>query len=112
MLFMAQNENPFKADTRTYPIIFNYPSLHNSTVNIMVPEGYEVESLPQSSLAALNTDSGTFKFVVAQNGKFIRIESVLDLKKIVFTPNDYKALKDFYGHMVEKHSEAIIFKKI
>lgn len=112
MLFMAQEENPFKSDQRTYPIIFNYPSVHNHTVNIMVPDGYEVESLPQSSIVELNTDSGTFKYVVLQNGKFIRIESVLDFKQIVYTPNDYSALKDFYAQIVEKHSEAIVFKKI
>lgn len=112
MLFLAQSENPFKADQRIYPIIFNYPTLHNNTINIMVPDGYEVESLPQSSIVQLNTDSGTFKYVVLQNGKFIRIESVLDFKQIVYTPNDYKALKDFYAHIVEKHSEAIVFKKM
>lgn len=112
MLFMAQSENPFKADQRTYPIIFNYPSVRNSTINIMVPEGYEVESLPQSSIVELSSDSGTFKYVVLQNGKFIRIESILDFKQIVYTPNDYNALKDFYAQIVEKHSEAIVFKKI
>lgn len=112
LLFLAESENPFKADQRVYPVIFDYPKVYHSTVNIMVPEGYEVESLPESSIVELNIDSGTFKYVILQNGKFIRIESVLDFKKIVYTPNDYKALKEFYGQIVEKHAEAIVFKKI
>src|SRR5690606_32261336 len=39
LLFMAEKENPFKAETRSYPIIFDHPSLEERTVNILVPEG-------------------------------------------------------------------------
>lgn len=112
MLFMAEAENPFKADKRSYPVIFNFPSLKNTTVNIMVPPGYEVESLPESSIYELNNGAGTFKFLTLQNGNFLRIESVLDIKNIVYSPQDYAALKQFYAQMVEKHSEVIVFKKI
>lgn len=112
LLFMAEAENPFKADERTYPVIFNFPSLENKTVNIMVPAGYEVESLPESSIYELNNGAGTFKFLALQNGNFLRVESVLDIKNIVYTPQDYAALKQFYAQLVEKHSEVIVFKKI
>ncbi|MCM4159888.1 DUF3857 domain-containing protein [Antarcticibacterium flavum] len=112
MLFLAEAENPFKADERSYPVIFNFPSLKNTTVNIMVPPGYEVESLPESSIYELNNGAGTFKFLTLQNGNFLRIESVLDIRNIVYSPQDYTALKQFYAQMVEKHSEVIVFKKI
>lgn len=112
MLFLAEKENPFKADTRQNPIIFDFPSIENHTVNIMVPEGFEVESLPENSAVTINSDAGTFKFVILHNNNFIRVESVMDWKNIVFSPADYNALKQFYAHVVEKHSEAIVFKKI
>jgi hypothetical protein len=112
LLFMAEKENPFKSDVRKYPIIFEYPYVDNRTVNIMVPEGYEIEFLPESAIFKLNEQAGTFKFITFQKGNFIRIESELDFKNIIFTPLDYKALKDFYAHIVEKHAEAIVFKKI
>lgn len=111
LLFMAAKENPFKADARSYPIIFDYPAIENKTVNIMVPTGYEVEFLPESAIYQLNQGAGTFKFVTVQNGNFIRIESEVDLKNIVYTPLDYEALKQFYAQMVEKHTEAIVLKK-
>ncbi|HSI70618.1 MAG TPA: transglutaminase domain-containing protein [Gillisia sp.] len=112
LLFAAVANNPFKEGERMFPIIFDFPSIENCTVNIMVPPGYEVESLPESSIYELNNGAGTFKFLALQNGNFLRVESVLDLKNIVYSPQDYDALKKFYAQMVEKHSELIVLKRI
>jgi transglutaminase-like putative cysteine protease len=112
LLFAAVSNNPFKEEKREFPIIFDFPSIDNCTVNIMVPPGYEVESLPESSIYELNNGAGTFKFLALQNGNFLRVESVLDLKNIVYSPLDYDALKKFYAQMVEKHSELIVLKRI
>lgn len=112
LLFTAVSNNPFKEGERMFPVIFDFPSVENLTVNIMVPPGYEVESLPESSIYELNNGEGTFKFLALQNGNFLRIESVLDLKNIVYSPQDYDSLKKFYSQMVEKHSELIVLKRI
>lgn len=112
MLFLANEENPFKADKREYPVIFDYPSVFNRTVNIMLPKGFIVESLPESTLANLNDDAGTFKFLSSQNSNFIRIEAELDINKIVYTPEDYEALKEFFALIVKKHSESVVLKRI
>lgn len=112
LLFLAEKENPFKADDRNYPIIFDYPAIENKTVNILIPVGYEVEFLPESAILQLNKGAGTFKFITVQNGNFIRVESEIDIKNIVYTQLDYEALKQFYAQMVEKHTEAIVLKKL
>ncbi len=112
LLFLAETENPFKADDRKYPIIFDYPSVFSQTINILLPEGYEIESIPESAMAHLNDGAGTFKFITRHNGNILRIETELDLKTIVYTPTDYEALKKFYGLMVEKYTEAVVLKRI
>lgn len=112
LLFLAEKENPFKSDVRSFPIIMDYPAVENKTINILVPEGYEVEFLPESAIFQLNEGAGTFRFITSQNGSFIRVESEIDFKNIVYSPLDYGPLKDFYAQIVEKHSEAIVFKKI
>ncbi len=111
LLFMAESENPFKADERFYPIIFDFPSVEDRIVNILIPPGYEVESLPESTIVQLNNGAGTFKFIIAQNGNFLRVVSNMDLKNIVYTPQDYESLKKFYAQVVEKHAEAIVLTK-
>ncbi len=112
MLFLARGENPFKADHRTIPVFFDYPSLNKKTVNLMLPQGYKVESLPESVVYDFKNGSGTYKFVVTQNGNFLRLESEFSLSKTVYTSTDYPSLKNFFGRMVEKQTEAIVLSKI
>lgn len=111
LVYEAVDESPFKADTRKYPIFFDFPSVHQTTVNLMVPTGYVVETLPESVVLELNSGAGTFTFQVIQNKNFLRIHSVLEINNIAFTPADYGALQDFYNKLVDKHTEAIVFKK-
>lgn len=112
MLFLARGENPFKADERNYPIFFDYPSLNKKTINIMLPKGYQVESLPESIAYDFNNGAGTYKFVVTQNGNFVRLDSEFIISNTVYTSQDYPALKTFFAQMVEKQSEAIVLSQI
>ena len=112
MLHLAEKENPFKSAGRRYPITFEYPGSTTHTINIMVPEGYEVESLPESAIYQFKEDAGNFKYLVVQSGKFIKVESVVDFQESVFAPSDYEALRKFYEEIVQKHSEAIVFRKL
>lgn len=111
LLFMASDENPFKADERKYPIFFDYPAVHKKTANIMVPEGYTVEFLPESSIVELNGGAGTYRFLTNQNANYLRIESELDITNTAYTPKDYAALKQLFATMVEKQTEAIVLVK-
>ena len=111
-IFKALAENPFKAEERSYPIFFDFPLVRNKTVNVLIPEGYEVEALPESVITKINEGDGEFKFLVSQNGRYLRLEAQLNLNSIIFLPSQYSALKEFYAQMVEKQSEAIVLKKI
>ncbi|MCL6219901.1 DUF3857 domain-containing protein [Zunongwangia pacifica] len=112
LLFLAEDENPFKAEERTYPIYLNYPAKYGSTVNIMVPEGYKVESLPESTMVNMNEDGANFKYIISQSANFLRIESSIELNKAIYAASDYEYLKNFFDEIVSKHSEAIVLSKI
>ncbi|NJW54080.1 DUF3857 domain-containing protein [Salinimicrobium oceani] len=110
-IFNGLAENPFKADERNFPIFFDFPMLRTATVNVLIPEGYEVESMPESLITTINGGEGEFKFLANQNGRFLRLQAEFGLKNIIFLPSQYQALKEFYAQMVEKQSEAIVLKK-
>lgn len=111
-VFTGLSENPFKADERHYPIFFEFPLVSKKTVNILIPEGYEVESLPESVITQINGGEGEFKFLANQNGRYLRFEAEFGLKNIVFLPEQYSALKEFYAQMVEKQTETLVLRKI
>lgn len=111
LLFLAMKENPFKETQRQYPIFFEYPSVTNNVVNIMLPAGYKVEFLPESSITEIDGGALTYKFLINQNGNFLRIESVIDMKNTIYGVGHYEALKKFYAEMIEKQNQSIILQK-
>lgn len=112
LLFMAEKENPFKLDQRQYPIDFTMPLKDKNIVNIMMPEGYTVEALPQSEVMKFKDGAVTYSFVAKQNGNYIQLSTELDLKSPIIDSADYAVFKEFYGKIVEKQAEQVVLKKI
>ena len=112
LLFMAEKESPFKLDERKYPIDFSIPFKDKYKVNIMLPQGYKVETLPQSEVMEFKGGEIKFSFVVKENGNFIQLSSEFDLKSAYIDSADYSVFKEFYGKIVEKQAEQIVLSKI
>ncbi|TXE06847.1 DUF3857 domain-containing protein [Gelidibacter salicanalis] len=112
MLFFALKENPFKQDKRNYPIDYIYPYNDKYQVNIMIPEGYAVESMPESMVVQFNDSEGEFKYIANENGKMLQFVITIDLKQSLILPEDYADFKQFNQLMTDKQSEKIVLKKI
>ncbi|GAA0749273.1 DUF3857 domain-containing protein [Gaetbulibacter jejuensis] len=112
MLFLASKENPFKQDTRIYPIDFVYPISDKYMVNMMIPEGYELDVLPESVKYQFNGSDGVFTYMANKNGSYIQFVITFELNKTLILPTEYKQFKEFYQLMIEKQNEQIVLKKI
>ncbi|WP_225036879.1 transglutaminase domain-containing protein [Winogradskyella sp. SM1960] len=112
LLFLATKENPFKLEEREYPIDFVIPFTDKYMVNIILPEGYTVESLPKSEALEFKDANVTFSYLLQQNGTFIQLKVELDIVTPMILPSDYKAFKDFYSKIVEKQTEKIVLTKV
>ncbi|MCK8480843.1 transglutaminase domain-containing protein [Psychroserpens algicola] len=111
MLFFASEDNPFKQETRNFPIDLTYPFSDKYIINIMIPEGYAIESLPQSGKIQFN-DVGDFTYLSKQNGSFLQLTVSLNMKTSIILAQDYETFKEFYSKVIEKQSEKIVLKKI
>jgi hypothetical protein len=112
LLFLASDENPFKLDERSYPIDYVYPINDKYMVNIMLPEGYSVESIPESVKFEFNGANGQFSFIGKQNGNYLQFTVSLDINTTLILPESYEQYKKFYQMMVEKQTEKVVLKKI
>lgn len=112
LFFERIEDNPFKAESRTLPIYFDFPKADITMVNIKIPEGYAVESIPESAVINFGDGDGSYRFMVIQNGQYLRVESQLEWNHLVFTPEAHSNMKEFYNRIVEKNSEAIVLKKL
>lgn len=112
LLFYSVNESPFKEESRKYPIDFTYPFSNKYLVNILMPQGYELEHLPQSAASKLSEDTiSTYKYIVGQNGQYIQLHINFDFNYALVPVTDYVAFREYFNAYLEKISEKIVFKK-
>lgn len=111
MLMNQIKENPFKEDTRTYPIDYGAPSEKVYMCKIEIPEGYKVDELPQSKVLALPQNGGRFLYNMTQNGNIINLTCMFNINKSLFAQTEYPILREFYNQVVAKEAEQIVLKK-
>ncbi|PWL37850.1 transglutaminase [Flagellimonas aquimarina] len=112
MLFLAQTNNPFKMDKREYPIDFTFPRQKKYMINLSIPEGYQIESLPENAIVQLPNQAGTFKFKIVSQENQIRVSVSTEFTTALFPSDYYDALKEYYKNMVLKQSEKVVLSKI
>ena len=111
MLLEGYKENPFKAAERNYPVEMPCATDEMYTMNMEVPDGYTVDEMPKSAKVLFNDDEGSFEYLIQKNDNNIQFLSRIKLKKANFKPEDYASLREFFGFIVKKQGEQIVFKK-
>lgn len=111
-LFLATAENPFKQETREYPVDFVYPNQDKYNISLSIPEGYVIETLPQPKAVALPENLGSFKYNITNNGKQIQLLFIQDINQAIISNEYYDMLKSFYKEIVDKQTEKIVLKKL
>jgi len=105
------DENPFKSETRTYPV--DYGSLQESVymLQLTLPEGFSVDELPKSQIYALPQNAGKYLFSATQLGNKINLNSTFQINKNTFTQAEYPILREFYNQIIAKQAEQVVLKK-
>ena len=106
------SENPFKRETRDFPIEFDYLINFVQIINFTVPEGYTVEELPKAERMILNDNDVSLTYRIVQSNNLIRLHYQYQLKKLQFLPTEYEDLRNFFSKLIAKNSEQIVLKKV
>jgi hypothetical protein len=112
LLFFTGEQNPFKQETREYPIDYGFPFLDKYSINIDIPEGYVVETLPKSTQLNMENDLGSFKFISNASGNKIQLSITRQINTPIVSSEYYSMLKDYYQGMIAKQTEKIVLKKV
>jgi Domain of Unknown Function with PDB structure (DUF3857)/Transglutaminase-like superfamily len=112
MMSEVYKENPFKSAERFYPVEMPFAMDQIYTLNMEIPKGYMVDEIPKSAKVLFNEDEGFFEYLIVKDDQRIQFRSRIKLKKANYKPEDYATLRDFFGFVVKKESEQIVFKKI
>lgn len=112
LLFFTKEQNPFKQDAREYPIDYGFPFIDKFTVNIDIPDGYVIETLPKSTQVNMEDDMGSFKFIANTSGNKILLSISHQINTPIVSAEYYSVLKEYYQNMVAKQTEKIVLKKV
>ena len=110
-LLMRMEANEFSLEKRDYPVNFGSPFERMYTCKIKIPDGFQVDELPQSKVFALPEAGGKFLYNVARLENVISITSIFQINRDIFTQVEYPNLREFYNLVVAKQAEQIVLKK-
>lgn len=108
LLFKKLATNPFKSETRDFPVDFLYPFSTTKSVKLSIPEGFTVSYLPKSEVVEMPNKLGRYTYQISQQGNVIVIRSITTFNQSTIPQQYYKELKQFYDKRIEKETEKII----
>lgn len=77
-----------------------------------IPDGYQVKELPQNRVSNLG-DAADYSVTYGQRGNAINMRFSLKVNQYRYAPQDYKALKEFFGSIATVISnDILILEKI
>ena len=98
-------------DERNYPIDFNYPIKDRYIVTVDIPEGYKVESVPESTNFVLGENLGAFKYIINNVGGKLQVSVEFAINTAVMPAQDYSNIKKFFKLMIDKEQEKVVLSK-
>ena len=112
LLFFTRSKNPFNQEVRQMPVYFGYPTQEKFNLNIEIPEGYEIESLPTPVKISSENKEIVYMLNTSGEGNKIRIISSKEINNSIFAADQYNGLKDLFQKMIASQNEKIVLKKI
>jgi hypothetical protein len=88
-----------------------YPYEELVSVSITLPEGYQVETLPQPTRLKWQDNAVRFDYLVNANGNIISVMCRTYVNRAIFTAQEYANLRDTFAKIVAKENEQIVLKK-
>ncbi|TWO33380.1 DUF3857 domain-containing protein [Seonamhaeicola sediminis] len=112
LFHLRTKENPFKLEKREFPVDFGYPSLTSFRVILSIPEGYKIESTPESVALALPDNLGSFSYMVKGGGRNIQVMVETQINESIISPIYYEVLKEYFNTFIQKEAEQIVLTKV
>ena len=104
-------ENPLRLEERSFPVDLGFPYDIVYSVQIKLPEGYEVqETLPDTRMV-LPEKGGVFQRSTQVNDGQLVMQTRFVLSKDKYSPKMYKNLREMYDRVVAAEAEQIVLMR-
>lgn len=105
------SSNPFQNPVRNFPIEFPYGVDNEYTVTLTMPDGYEIDYIPEQKVVELS-DNTAYVMQIMPSGPNVQISTRMIRADIYLESEKYADLRSFYDDIVSMNEEQIIIKRI
>lgn len=104
-------ENPFIRKNRQQPIEFSFPRQYRIIANIVLPDGYDIEELPQSTRMTTHKTGMECSLQVQYEGRTIRCLFDFSQSRIIYPAAEYTDVSAFFGFLTDLCNRRIVIRK-
>jgi hypothetical protein len=101
-------QDPFPAEDRHNPVDFGYCRNYLYNINILLPEGYVTNKLPENKELVLPDNMGLLKFTMELAGGNLNLYYNLLLNRPHFKPEHYPLLKELFREALKVQNKSLI----
>lgn len=105
------DKNPFKSIERNYPIDFRNKEFTRQLISVSLPQGYKLNSAPESNLSTTNQNSIQYNLKVQSNPYAVQALSEFRINNPLVNSEAYAELKELYNQMIKDQSEYFVISK-
>lgn len=106
-----EHTNYFTAETRQLPVMFPFLQTGKAISNIMVPDGYEVVSLPEPTVIYAFDGTLAAMLECKQQGNVVQTTYQFAINSVILPINAYPEVKDFWKKLIDMNNQMIVLKK-
>ena len=110
-LFSGLEKNSFIADNRFSDVFFGTSQKHTVAARFTIPDGFQFDELPRNIKMIMPDTSIIFSRAMGVNGNDLSVRIQLEIKKPMYTVEEYPYFQEFYKKLFEMLNEQIVFKK-
>ncbi len=105
------HKNPFSAAKRIHPVEMPFKLDEIYLLTFDIPKGYGIEEMPANESLRMDSNQGSFDYILEKNPDELQLQMRLKLNKTEFTTDEYTALREFFNGIIKKQNEQIVFRK-
>jgi hypothetical protein len=105
------SKNPYSLKERSYPVDLGLAREVRLSARIKLPEKFEIADQPKDLSIVLADNGGKYIFKTSPEKDIFAYSEVFQLNKVVYSSDDYLALKEFYNRIIELQKTNVIIKK-